>query len=138
MPVPDKGFVYWGGNQNSITFPVPFPTEAPFEGEWGFDGARNAEYVLRGDFIGRQISKQSMSWALIRCEQWWEINRFLRSVRNIFWCRYFDQHVGEWKTRRFYAGNPKVDPIRLRRDTGEPDTWYRNATLNIIDTGEGS
>lgn len=136
--MPDRRFMYWGNNVNNLSFSVPAPTQVSAESEWGFDGARNADYVLRGDFVGRPIFKRSMSWSLILCTDWYAMNRFIEENRGVFWCNYFDDIVGKWLTRRFYRGNPKVEIIRIDKSTGEPDTWYRNATLNIIDTGEGS
>lgn len=136
--LPDNiGFIYLGETAENTTLPIPAPTSAPFESEWAFDGARNANNVLRGQFVGRQIDKQNMTWGLIKKEDWWALNQFRLENKNIFWCKYFDHNIGVWRTRRFYSGNPKVDLRRIDKETGEPFTYYYNASLNIVDTGEG-
>lgn len=133
----DIGFIYLGASETSTDFAVPAPFNAPFESEWAYDGTRNAVNILRGQFVGRQIDKQSCTWSLIKKEDWWALNKFRIANKNIFWCKYFNHNLGEWKIRRFYTGNPKVDLSNINKSTGAPFTHYKNASMNFIDTGEG-
>jgi len=138
----DKGFMYLGStiaiaNSNNA-LKIPFPdSPASFESEWAFDGNRNANNVLVGQFVGRQNDKQNCSWGLLPVEIWWELNQFRKVNRNTFYCRYFDHNLGVWHTRKFYTGNPKVNFSLMDESSGKPIEVYDTATLNFIDTGEG-
>lgn len=139
IPYEDGRFMQIGTSSTNLTLEVPYPSigQGVFLTSRMVDSGRNANGAVVGQMVGRSVDKQSMGWSAISCEKWWEINRFLEDNGLFFYCRYFNHNTGEWKVRRFYAGDPQVEPRNLDPETQVPrDGVYYNATLNVIDCGE--
>jgi len=141
----DEGFMYLGttraiADNPQLAFKLPPPDDGViFESEWSFEGQRNGLVELRGTFIGNVpggIDKQNCTWNFITKDNWWGMNRFINSCQNIFWMRYFNHNIGEWRTKRFYSGNPRTPLRSINKSTGEPRIGYSNASRNFIDLGE--
>ena len=141
MPIDLKermGFIYLGSgpdtSRESYAIAVPYPTKAPFTTTNLVDGARNAQGTFIGRVVGRSMDKQEMSWEMISCTKWWQLNRWLEAGHFTCYACYFSHNVGEWKTRLFYISDRKVEPEMIDPGNGEP-AFYRNASLNVIDCG---
>lgn len=135
----DGRFMQIGTSPSNLTLQIPYPTigKGIFQTSRMVDAGRNASGAVIGQMVGRSIDKQNMGWNVISCEKWWEINQFLEANGLFFYCRYFNHNLGEWKVRKFYAGDPQVEPRNLDPETQIPrDGVYYNATLNVIDCGE--
>ena len=117
---------------------VPFPSyqSAPFETSRMVDAGRNIDGVVIGQQVGRSIDKQSMKWTVLPTEKWWEMNRFIEDNGLFFWCHYFSHGFGRWMDRKFYCGDFSCQPALVNPDTGIPE-YYRDCSVNVIDTGEG-
>lgn len=131
----DARFMYWGVTQGDLSLAVPFPSAAPFETARIVDSARNANGEVVGQMVGRSVDKQSMTFNILPCEKWWEMNRWIEQQGMFFWCHYFSHNFGEWKDRRFYCGDFACEPFKIDADTGIP-AFYRNCKINVIDMGE--
>lgn len=128
-------FMYFGTTKGSLDLAIPFPSSGPFETSRAVDSARNALGEVVGQMVGRSVDKQSMTFNVLPCSKWWEMNRWIEANGMFFWCHYFSHNYGTWKDRRFYCGNPSCEPYMVNADTGEP-AFYRNCKLNVIDMGE--
>lgn len=134
------GFLYLGSspdtNAENYTIAVPYPSEgqALFETTRMVDSGRNANGELVGRVVGRSNDKQNMSWAVMPCEKWWEMNRFFENGHFTFYCCYFNHNLGQWNTRLFYLGDVKANPYIVNPQSGEP-AFYRDASFNVIDCG---
>lgn len=132
-----ESFIYLGASpgtsKSDYAIAVPYPTEAPFETSRLVDSGRNASGAMVGRQIGRSLDKQSMVWATVSCEKWWEMNRWIDSGHFTFYCHFFNHNMGRWMTRQYYVSNVKVEPA-LVQPNGEP-AFYRNASFSVIDCG---
>ena len=134
----DPRFMYWGTGsdvEENFDIEVPFPSSGPFETSRAVDSARNARGEVVGQMVGRSVDKQSMTFNVLSCEKWWEMNNWIETHGMFFWCYYFSHNLGVWKTRRFYCGNPSCEPYMIDAATGKP-AFDRNCKLNVIDMGE--
>lgn len=129
-------FIYLGTTPTSREIEVPYPNvgNAPFETQVGVDSARNANYVVVAQQLGRPNEKQSMKWNAMLPEKWWEINRFVNE-HFMFYCTFFSFNEGVWKVRTFYRGNATANPYKIDQLTGRPFLML-DCSLNVIDTGK--
>ena len=132
----DRRFIYIGVSSSKLNLKVPFPTsgKAAFETSRFVDSTRNANGVVVGQQVGRSIDKQNMAWAVMDCEIWWEINRYIERNGMFFYCKYFSHNFGEWRTRKFYCSDFKCTPALVDPSTGKP-TYYKDCSFNVIDVG---
>lgn len=133
----DPRFMYWGKYKGDTDLAIPFPSygAALFQTSRNVDAGRNTEGVVVGQQIGRSISKQNMSWKVMPCDKWWEMNNWVEQHGMFFWCRYFDHNLGRWMDRRFYCGDFSCNPYGVDPESGVPE-YYTDCTVNVIDTGE--
>lgn len=131
----DARFMYWGMERGDLSLTVPFPSSGPFETARIVDSARNANGEVVGQMVGRSVDKQSMSFNVLPCEKWWEMNRWIEKNGMFFWCHYFSHNLGKWQDRRFYCGDFSCEPFKVDANTGIP-AFYRNCKINVIDMGE--
>lgn len=132
------GFIYLGAepdtDKSNYAIAVPYPTKGPFTSTNQVDGARNAQGTFIGRVVGRTMDKQEMTWQVISCEAWWELNRWLENGHFTCYVHYFNHNMGQWMTRLFYISDRKVEPTMIDPGTGEA-AYYRNASVNVIDCG---
>lgn len=133
----DTRFMQLGASPSDLSLSIPYPTQdkALFETSRFVDSARNANGVLVGQQVGRSIDKQSMSWAVMDAQLWWEINNWIEEHGMFFWCRYFSHNFGVWKLRKFYCSDFKAQPCMVDPATGVP-AFYKDCSFNVIDVGE--
>ena len=118
----------------SVAVPYPSMGGAAFETQRMVDSARNGNGELVGRMVGRSVHKQSLTWAKISCEKWWEMNRWFEDGHFTFYCHLFNHNLGRWETRLYYLGDVKTNPYLVDEATGEP-AFYRDASFNVIDCG---
>ena len=97
------------------------------------DSARNANGVMVGQKVGRDVAKlDSLVWPHLTAEQWSEI---LQEMENFFVeVEYPDMVTNSWQTRTFYCGDRTAKVYKLDPDTGLPSE-YLECKCNLIDTG---
>lgn len=100
------------------------------------DGARMADGVFRGKKLGRDQSKVELKWAVLPPSTWSAILQIL-DADFVVSVRYLDMVTGQWITRQMYPGNRTARPLFINRATGRPQYW-RDCSVNLIDTGEGA
>lgn len=134
------GFMYFGVTSAALTLEVPYPTSGTFETSRKTQTQESADGSLVAQMIGRSRDKQNMSWEVMDCAKWWEINNWLETNGMFFYCRYFNFNRGMWQTRRFYCENPSCEPYRPTSNTSSADfgmpRFLRNCQLNVVDMGE--
>lgn len=142
MPINIKmkpGFMYLGTVSNTFDLVVPFPTSGTFETSRKAQTGEASDGSIVAQMIGRSRDKQNMSWEVMDCNKWWEINNWLETNGMFFYCRYFNFNRGIWQTKRFYSESPTCEPYRpcgntLSANYGMPE-YLRNCTLTVIDMG---
>ena len=115
---------------------VPYPTagSAAFETARMVDAARNANGEMVGRLVGRSSDKQTLGWHRIACADWWAMHRWFEDGHFTFYCHYFDHNTGIWRTRLFYLGDVRANPVHVDEATGVP-AWYEDASFSVIDCG---
>lgn len=115
---------------------VPYPTagSAAFETARMVDAARNANGEMVGRLVGRSSDKQTLGWHRIACADWWAMHRWFEDGHFTFYCHYFDHNTGVWRTRLFYLGDVRANPVHVDEATGVP-AWYEDASFSVIDCG---
>lgn len=99
------------------------------------DSARNANGVLVGQKVGRDIQKiNQLRWAYLPAATWAAIlsefdAHFFSTVT------YPDMVHNTWTTRIMYCGDRSAKPFRLNKATGLPES-YVDCRVNVIDTGK--
>lgn len=98
------------------------------------DSARNANGVVVGQKIGRDIAKlDSLTFPHLTAEKWSEI---LQIMDNFFvTVEYPDMVTNSWETRKFYCGDRSAKVWKIDKDTGLPSE-YIDCKCNLIDVGE--
>lgn len=143
--MPDKkrsasAYLYLGAtaevSRQNYAVAVPYPTvgSATFETARMVDAARNANGEMVGRLVGRSSDKQSLGWQRISCEDWWALHRWFEQGHFTFYCHYFDHNTGQWRTRLFYLGDVRANPVHVDEATGIP-AYYEDAAFNVIDCG---
>lgn len=141
MPIDNVlGFIHFGTAPNNMTLSIPYPSSAPFETARTVTMQDSSDGSIVAQQVGRSRDKQSMSWKVMNCEKWWEINNWIETNGMFFYCRYFNFNRGIWQTRKFYCSNISCEPFFINNDTDSPDygkpAHLQNCTLNVIDMGE--
>lgn len=97
------------------------------------DSARNANGVMVGQKVGRDVAKlDNLTWPHLTAEKWSEI---LQIMDNFFVTVEFpDMVTNSWATRTFYCGDRTATPFKIDWDTGLPKE-YIDCKCNLIDTG---
>ena len=72
-------------------------------------------------------------WASIDCDDWWELNRWVKQHGPLVWCRYFDHNTGEWTTHQVLVDNAQCAPEIINEDGTAP--YYVGASIDITDIG---
>ncbi len=140
MPDEQYAYLYLGDSPDvtaqSCAVKVPYPTvgSAAFETARMVDAARNANGEMVGRMVGRSSDKQTLGWKRIACRDWWAMHRWFEAGHFTFYCRYFDHNTGVWRTRLFYLGDVRANPVRVDEITGAP-AWYEDAAFSVIDCG---
>jgi hypothetical protein len=142
MPINIKmkvGFMYWGLTSSSLTLSVPYPTSGTFETSRKAQTQESADGSIVAQVIGRSRDKQTLSWDVMDCTKWWEINQWLETNGMFFYCRYFNFNRGVWQTRKFYAESPSCEPYKpcsnqQSQSYGMP-RFLTNCSLTVIDMG---
>lgn len=130
----DARFIYLGTSKGVKSLAIPFPSSGPFETSRNVDSARNIRGEVVAQKVGRSIDKQSMTFNVLPCDKWWEINNWIEQNGMFFWCHYFAHNYGVWRDRKFYCGNLTCEPYMVDAETGIPK-FYHNCTVNVIDMG---
>lgn len=97
------------------------------------DSARNANGVLVGQKVGRDVAKlDNLVWPHLTAEQWsdilQEMDHFTVEVE------YPDMVTNSWQTRTFYCGDRTAKVWKIDWNTGLPKE-YIECKCNLIDTG---
>lgn len=142
MPINIKmkpGFMYWGNTSDNLSLEVPFPSSGTFETSRKAQTQDSADGSIVAQVIGRSRDKQTMSWDIMDCNKWWEINNWLEDNGMFFYCRYFNFNRGLWQTRKFYVESPSCEPYKpssnqLSDEYGMPK-FLTNCQLVVLDMG---
>lgn len=134
------GFMYWGTNSVELTLEVPFPTSGTFETTRKTQTQESADGSIVAQMIGRSRDKQTLSWIIMDCTKWWEINNWLEVNGMFFYCRYFNFNCGVWQTRKFYCESPTCEPYRPNSNQssvhyGKP-RFLQNCRITVTDMGQ--
>ena len=145
MPISIKmkpGFMYWGTTIESLNLEVPFPSSGTFETSRKAQMQESADGSIVAQMVGRSRDKQTLSWEVMDCSKWWEINNWLEENGMFFFCRYFNFNRGIWQTRKFYVENPTCEPYRPSSNQNSTDygmpRFLRNCQISVIDMGGAS
>lgn len=97
------------------------------------DSARNANGVLVGQKVGRDVAKlDNLVWPHLTAEQWSDI---LQEMDNFtVEVEYPDMVTNSWQTRTFYCGDRTAKVWKIDWNTGLPKE-YIECKCNLIDTG---
>lgn len=97
------------------------------------DSARNANGVMVGQKVGRDVAKlDNLVWPWLTAEQWSEI---LQEMDKFFVEVSFpDMVTNSWVTRTFYCGDRTAKVYKIDWETGLPKE-YLECKCNLIDTG---
>lgn len=142
MPINIKmktGFMYWGTTIEEQPLEVPYPTSGTFESNKKVQAQESADGSMVLQIIGRTRDKQKLTWEIMDCEKWWEINNWIETNGVVFYCKYFNFNLGVWQIKKFYVENPNCIPYRpssnkLSNDYGKP-RFLQNCELTITDMG---
>ena len=142
MPISIKmkpGFMYWGLTTSNLDLEVPFPSSGTFETSRKAQSQESANGSLVAQMIGRSRDKQTLSWEIMDCEKWWEINNWLEANGMFFYCRYFNFNRGIWQTKQFYVESPSCEPYRPSSNSSSPSygmpRFLRNCQITVTDMG---
>lgn len=142
MPINIKmkpGFMYWGLTISDLSLEVPFPSSGTFETSRKAQTQESADGSLVAQMIGRSRDKQTLSWEIMDCNKWWEINNWLEANGMFFYCRYFNFNRGIWQTKQFYVESPSCEPYRPSSNSSSPSygmpRFLRNCQITVTDMG---
>ena len=142
MPISIKmkpRFMYWGTTSNSLTLEVPFPTSETFETSRNAAIQESADGSMVAQMIGRSRDKQTLSWIVMDCNKWWEINNWLEENGMFFYCKYFNFNRGIWQIKKFYCTSPSCEPYRPNSDSNSVDygkpRFLQNCEISVVDMG---
>ena len=124
-----NGFIYLNG----VAFPYPDKDSGLQSVQTIVDSARNANGVMVGERVGRDMGKIELTWNVLTPEEW---SRMLQIMANFtFSLRYLDMVTNSFVTRTFYVGDRSAQPFMVDPDTGRPKD-YLQCKANVIDVGE--
>lgn len=123
-----RGFIYING----VAFPYPDRESGLQSVQTIVDSARNANGVMVGERVGRDMGKIELTWSVLTPEMW---SQMLQIFSNFtFSLRYLDMVTNDWVTRTFYVGDRSAKPFLCDPETGRPK-YYLNCKANVIDVG---
>ena len=123
-----RGFIYIIG----VAFPYPDRESGLQSVQTIVDSARNANGVMVGERVGRDMGKIELTWSVLTPEMW---SQMLQIFSNFtFSLRYLDMVTNDWVTRTFYVGDRSAQPFLCDPETGRPK-YYLNCKANVIDVG---
>ena len=123
-----RGFIYINGE----AFPYPDRESGLQSVQTIVDSARNANGVMVGERVGRDMGKIELTWSVLTPEMW---SQMLQIFSNFtFSLRYLDMVTNDWVTRTFYVGDRSAQPFLCDPETGRPK-YYLNCKANVIDVG---
>lgn len=99
------------------------------------NSGRNANAVVTAQKIGRDQDKVELAWPYMNKEDWEELLAFFDE--NFFFnFTYYSPVAGTKITRKFYVSDRKYQPFDI--DANGIPVAYKECTLSMVDTGEGS
>lgn len=133
------GFMYWGTNSENLTLEVPFPTSGTFETSRKVQTQESADGSIVAQVIGRSKDKQTLSWVVMDCNKWWEINNWIEANGMFFYCKYFNFNLGIWQIKKFYCENPSCEPYRPNSNPSHAQygmpRFLENCRITVVDMG---
>lgn len=109
------GFMYWGVTLESLDLEVPFPSSGTFETSRKAQTQESANGAIVAQVIGRSRDKQTLTWDIMDCKTWWNINNWLEENGMFFYCKYFNFNRGIWQTKSIMLNHQVVNHINLVR-----------------------
>lgn len=137
-------FMFWGTDGKNFPLAVPYPSSGSFESARTVETQNSANGEVVGQLVGRRRDKQNMTWNVMDCEKWWEINNWIDgNMENggafSFYAKYFNFNLGKWMVHTCYVGNPVCTPFAIDSDEDSTEfgmpKYLLNCTLNVIDCG---
>ena len=133
------GFMYLGENSENLTQEVPMPNGGNFSTNYNWQAQNSADGSIVGQQLGTARSVQVMSWSVMDCQTWWNLNEWIESNGMSFYARYFNFNRGVWQTRRFYVTTVSCTPFRPgskgSATEGQP-LYLKSCTFTVNDMGE--
>lgn len=123
-----RGFIYI----NDVPFPYPSKDSGLQSVQTIVDSARNANGIMVGERVGRDMGKIELTWSVLTPETWSEMLKLFGNFT--FNLRYLDMVTNDWVTRTFYVGDRSAQPFMCDPETGRPK-YYLNCKANVIDVG---
>lgn len=124
----DTGYIYINGT------PLPYPSK-----DSGLqtvstmvESARTADGVMRGERVGRDLTKIELTWNVLMPGEWANILRLLQNFK--LTVQYFDMVLNAWTVKSFYCSDRSARPYMVDKNTGRPK-YYLNCSVNLIDIG---
>lgn len=119
---------------NGKDIPYPSSTSGLQNVATFVNSARTADGVVRGEVIGRNVSKVELTWNALTPEEW---STILMEFKKSFYFNftYLDMETNEFVTRKFYVGDRSAQPYLVDPATNRP-AYYINCKANVIDVGE--
>ena len=123
------GFIYINGT----AFPYPDKDSGLQSVQTIVNSSRNANGIMVGERIGRDMGKLQLTWSVLTPEQW---SSMLQIFNNFtFTIKYIDMVTNDWTTRTFYVGDRSAQPFLIDTETNKPK-YYLNCKANVIDVGK--
>jgi hypothetical protein len=97
------------------------------------NNARNANGVLVGQKVGRELQQMEIEWAHLTASVWSQILK--RLSKFYIRVRYPDMVSNVWNTRTMYPGNRSAEVFKIDRNTSKP-VEYIHCKVNLIDVGK--
>jgi hypothetical protein len=94
--------------------------------------ARNANGVMVGQRVGRELQQMEVEWAFLKADDWKAILNELKKFYLVV--KYPDMLTGTMTTRSMYPGNRHAEVFKINPITNIP-TEYINCKVNLIDIG---
>lgn len=140
ISIPMKpGFMYWGVTLDSLDSEVPFPSSGTFETSRKAQTQESANGAIVAQVIGRSRDKQTLTWDIMDCKTWWNINNWLEENGMFFYCKYFNFNRGIWQTKKYYVESPSCEPYKP--SSNQESEYYGmpkfliNCKLVVVDMG---
>ncbi len=132
----DDTYIYIGNSPDALNLEIPFPTvgDIVFQTKENSVKERNANGVLVGQKTAEDTIIQTIGWTYIEVEKWWEINEFFQKNGDVFYCKFFNQNIGEWQIKKFWRGDTSCS-LLLLDENGKPE-YYEDANFEIESVGE--
>lgn len=99
------------------------------------NSGRNASAVVTAQKIGRDQDKTTFEWKFLNKDEWETLVKFF-DVNFFFDFTYYSPVAQQKITRKFYVSDRTWKPWDIDAD-GNP-VAYKDCTLSVVDTGEGT